>query len=260
MYLERLLTIVETIAANGPEAGLTVAEIAAVTGFPKASVYRQVHDLVEAGLLEPADRGRYSVGLRTRRLAGTLPIDQTVRRMATPLLKQAAQTHGATFFLSQLTGNTVEIVQAEVPDTGVSFLHPGIGARPLHACSCAKVIAAFSDSATLLDVMKRRLKSYTAHTKTEPGDLEREFQTIRDRGFGECVEELENGVCSVAAPVLTRVEPVVYSLGATGTTRVFSKSTRAHMGEVATDLCRTLAGLIDVTRKEGPLVTSVQAR
>ncbi len=245
MYLERLLTIVETVSVASADAGLSVAEIAEATKFPKASIYRQVHDLVEAGLLEPGDRGRYAIGLRTKRLAGREPFDQTVLRMATPLLKKAVQQHGATFFISHLTGDTVEIIHAEVPDTGVSFLHPGIGARPLHACSCAKVIAAFSNSDALLNAMKRRLRSYTTHTKTELGDLEREFQIIREHGFAECVEELENGVCSVAAPVVTDRNQIAYSLGATATTRVFSESMRERMGQVSSELCRELASMMD---------------
>ena len=35
---------------------------------------------------------------------------------------------------------------------------------------------------------------------TNVQDLEAEFETIRKRGFAECVEEIERGMCSVADP------------------------------------------------------------
>lgn len=242
MYLERLLSILETLSHAGTNSKVTVSEIVEATGFPKPSVYRQVGDLVDAGLLEPCEGGRYALGARTLRLSGMIPTDKTVRDVAAPLLRQAAKDHGASFFLSQLNGSVVEIVQVETPQTGVSFLHPGIGPRPLHACSCAKVIAAFSANNALHEAMQRRLKSYTSHTKTKLGDLELEFRDIRRNGFGECVEELENGVCSVAAPVVLPDGNVFYSLGATGTTRVLTQQVRLKIGKFVVDLCRTLQG------------------
>ena len=59
------------------------------------------------------------------------------------LTKQAANQYGSAFFLSRLRGKSVEIIHVETPETGVSYLHPGLGKRPLHACSCSKAVAAF---------------------------------------------------------------------------------------------------------------------
>lgn len=245
MYLERLLTLLEGLAASGPKSRMTVSELVAVTGYPKASVYRQVRDLVAVGLLEPSEHGRYAVGARVRQLAGVAPSSDAARDLARPLLKAAAHQHGATFFLSRLSGHAVEIIHAEVPNSGVSFLHPGLGPRPLHACSCAKAIAAFSDSESLLETMKLRLKAFTARTKTDPGDLESEFALIRQTGFAECVEELEDGVCSVAAPVMTSEGEIRFSLGATATTRVFTDAARRDIGAATRDLCIIMGGMID---------------
>ena len=49
--------------------------------------------------------------------------------------------------------------------------------------------------------MEGRLRAYTEFTLTNVNDLEAEFETIRKRGFAECVEEIERGLCSVAAPL-----------------------------------------------------------
>ena len=241
MYLERLITVLELVSQNGSG---TVADIAAASGFPKPSVYRHVNDLVAVGLLEPIQRGHYVVGTRLKRVAGNRFADSNVRQMAAPLLKRSAQAHGATFFISRLRQSSVDIFHAEVPSNGVSYLHPGLGSRPIHACSCSKAVAAFSDEPMLRHALRGRLKSYTEHTKTEIDDLEAEFAEIRARGYAECIEEIELGVSSVAAPVLQAGHGPELSLGATGTTRVFTTKKRSELGAVLKELCTTLASLM----------------
>ena len=50
----------------------------------------------------------------------------------------------------------------------ISYLHPGHGFRPLNACSCAKVIAAYASEDFQLKVIHSRLKSYTRNTRINP--------------------------------------------------------------------------------------------
>jgi DNA-binding IclR family transcriptional regulator len=65
MYLERLAMILEIVGQKGEA---TVADICAHSDIPKASAYRLVRDLVDAGLLDPVAGGRFAVGnLRYRR-------------------------------------------------------------------------------------------------------------------------------------------------------------------------------------------------
>jgi DNA-binding IclR family transcriptional regulator len=61
-------------------------------------------------------------------------------------------------------------------------------------------------------------------------DLEAEFATIRQRGFAECVEEIERGMCSVAAPLAPRGPGASLSIGATGSVRVFTAAYRQSLG------------------------------
>lgn len=247
MYLDRLLTVLEAVSQSGIA---SVADIAAATGYPKPSVYRHVNDLVTTGLLEPIEKGSYVIGTRLKRVAGSRFADDSIKQLAIPLLKQSAQEHGATFFISRLRQSSVDIIHAEVPNTGISYLHPGLGARPIHACSCSKAVAAFSDEPMLSRALSGRLKAYTEHTKTEFGDLKAEFAEIRVRGYAECIEEMELGVCSVAAPVLQAGHGTEFSLGATATTRVLTETKRVELGASLKHLCATLASLIEMSQNE----------
>ena len=187
MHLERLILILEIVGEKGEA---TVADICARSDLPKPTAYRLVQDLVGAGLLEPVARGRFAIGTRLKRITHGAESDRALLDLVAPALKQAADEHGVAFFLSRLRGQSVEIIHVETPETGVSYLHPGLGKRPLHACSCSKAIAAFSPDLVLSQDLEGRLRAYTEFTMTRISDLEMELDLIRRRGYAECVEEI----------------------------------------------------------------------
>lgn len=241
MHLERLILILEIVGQKGEA---TVAEICAHSDLPKPSAYRLVQDLVGVGLLEPVARGRFVIGTRLKGITRSDQSDRALVDLIAPTLKQAATEVGTAFFLSRLRGKAVEIIHVETPDTGVSYLHPGLGKRPLHACSCSKAVAAFSPDLFLTGEMEGRLRAYTEFTVTNVHDLQAEFETIRMRGFAECVEEIERGMCSVAAPLAPSGPGALMSIGATGSVRVFTPEFRATLGpritEIACELSNSL--------------------
>ncbi len=238
MHLERLTLILEVVGQKGTA---TVADICAHSDLPKPSAYRLVQDLVAVGLLEPVARGTFSIGLRLKKIAHSEQSDRALLEIIGPALKQAAGQYGSAFFLSRLRGKSVEIIHVETPETGVSYLHPGLGKRPLHACSCSKAVAAFSPDLFLTSEMEGRLRAYTEFTLTSVQDLEAEFETIRKRGFAECVEEIERGMCSVAAPLAPNGAGATMSIGATGSVRVFTAAFRAKLGPKITQIAREMS-------------------
>ena len=196
-----MITVLESVAAAGR--ALSGSDLHRVTGIPKPTCYRLLQTLAEHGLLDQGeDEGRFVLGKRYLRIAMMGQTDADLRLAAVPILKNAAIEMKEAFFLSRFRNDGVEIVHVETPeDPKIPFIHPGLGFRPLHACSCSKAIAAFSDEALQQKIFKRRLRAYTTQTKIKPAELAAEFEHIRQRGFAECVEEVELGISSVAAPV-----------------------------------------------------------
>ena len=253
MHLERLILILEIVGQKGEA---TVADICAHSDLPKPTAYRLVQDLVGAGLLEPAGRGRFALGTRLKRITQSDQSDRALLDIVAPTLKQAATDRGVAFFLSRLRGRSVEIIHVETPDTGVSYLHPGLGKRPLHACSCSKAVAAHAPELRLSGDLEGRLKAYTEFTLTRVEDLEAEFAVIRRRGYAECVEEIERGMCSVAAPLGRDGPGATVAVGATGSTRVFTPEVRDRIGPALAAIARDLAQTLgwrdgDGARKSG---------
>lgn len=227
MHLERLTSILEIVGQAGEA---TVSDICAKAALPKPTAYRLVQDLVGAGLLEPVAKGRFALGNRLKRIIRTDQSDRALLDVLGPVLRRAAAAKGVTLFVSRLRGRAVEIIHVETPDTGAAYLHPGLGRRPLHACSCSKVIAAFMPDLIEPNRLEGRLRAYTEFTLTRFEDLEAELDVIRSRGYAECVEEIERGMCSVATTLCNKGAGAAVSIGATGSLRVFTPEFRARIG------------------------------
>ena len=243
MYLTRLINILEVVAVAGKP--LSVKEISESTNFPRPSCYKLVHDLLQDALLIRDSGNRFVLGERLKQLVRMDQKDSNIRLIAKPLLEKSAEKFGSTFFLSRLRQRGVEIIYVETPKNDqLSFLHPGLGFRPLHACSCAKAIAAFSNEAFQLNIIRNRLKTYTRNTRTNPTMLRAEFKSIRAKGYAECIQEIDLGICSVAAPVFIQDLGVFLSLGATGSLRLFSGDFREKLGIYLIELSKELAHLL----------------
>lgn len=251
MHLDRLITVIETVATAGRP--ITTAELQQATGLPRPTCYRLLQTLAEHRLLdEPDPGGRYLIGERLVRIALLGQTDLDVRAAAAPALKEAAVDLGEAVFLSRFRDKAVEIVQVETPsDPTRSFVHPGLGFRPMHACSCSKAIAAFAEESFRDEILDGTLRAYTEHTKTSPDLLRDEFSDIRAKGYATCVEEIEMGVSSVAAPVRIGNIGVIYSVGATGPVRRFTPKRRDAIGMNLQGLAAKVSGAIQLYGASG---------
>ena len=152
MNLDRIITILETISHSGRS--ISATEIHKITNIPKPTCYRAVEQLLFHGLLDdPNDNGKYLVGEKLRTIAMAGMPDKDICLAISPLLQETAKKFDEAVFLSRFRNNGVEIIHVETPkDLTSSFVHPGLGFRPLHACSCSKAILAFSE-----DSFKRKI-------------------------------------------------------------------------------------------------------
>lgn len=240
MHLDRLTLILETIAIAGRP--VSAAEVQKASGLPKPTCYRHIQALKEHRLIaSPADDGKFVIGERLVRISLLGKSDIDLQRAAEPLLKSAAMQFNEPVFLARLRDRKVEIIHIDTPeDPGRAFIYPGLGERPLHACSCSKAIAAFADPAFQDDLVQGELKRFTEFTKTTEAALRAEFALIRERGFAECIEEIDTGVASVAAPISFGRAGAVFSVGAVGPIRRFCERQRVQVGSTLAELAKRL--------------------
>ncbi len=252
MHLDRMISVLEAVAVAGRP--LSASELQQATGLPRPTCYRLLQTLAEHRLLDLVDgESRYLIGDRLKRLAMLGQTDIDVCSTAAPTMKQAAIEFGEAVFLSRFRNKGVEIIHVETPeDPTRSFTHPGLGFRPMHACSCSKVIAAFAEEAFKEEIINGPMRLYTQHTKQDGDDLRREFGAIQMAGYAECVEEIEIGVSSVAAPIRVGNIGVTFSIGATGPVRRFTNERRAEIGTDLKQLANKVAAALQLYAASSP--------
>lgn len=252
MHLDRLVSILETVAIAGRS--ISAAELQKMTDLPRPTCYRLLHLLAKHGLLDdPLSNSRYLIGERLQRIALLGKTDAGVCGAVAPTLKDAAVEFGEAVFLSRFRKNGVGIIHVEIPsDPSLSYVHPGLGYRPMHACSCSKAIAAFADDEFRELILSGPMKPYTTHTRIKREALEKEFLNIQKCGFAECVQEIEVGVSSVAAPVIIEAVGALFSVGTIGPIRRFTARHRKSMGYKLIDLAKEVASSIQFNGNFSP--------
>ena len=253
MHLGRLISVLEAIAIAGRP--VSASELQQATGLPRPTCYRLLQTLTEHRLLDdPENSSRYLIGERLTRIALLGQSDVDVKSAAAPTLKDAAIEFGEAVFLSRFRNKGVEIIHVETPaDASRSYIHPGLGHRPMHACSCSKAIAAFAEDSFQEDILNGAMRAYTEHTKITRDALESEFAAIRQSGYAECVEEIEVGVSSVAAPIRIGNIGATFSVGATGPIRRFTEHYRKQIGKQLITVATKVSSAIQLHQNSQPV-------
>lgn len=192
---ERAVAVLDALAEGGE---LGTNEVARRLGLTPSTVSRQLGTLVAAGLVDrsPAN-GRYRLGIRIVHLANAVLARLDVREVARPHLVALVEASGETATLS-VPGDedaiTVDFVPGSHQVQPVSRLgRPSIA----HATSAGKVMLAFSGR----ELPTGPFRAYTPSTITDPLELAREIERVRERGYAEAAGEREPGLTAIAAPI-----------------------------------------------------------
>jgi DNA-binding IclR family transcriptional regulator len=146
------------------------------------------------------------------------------------LLKKLAEESGETATLEVPIDDSMLILD-EVMGRHFVGAAANVGTRwPIHATSTGKAIIAFDERG--MQRVGKRLVSLTSRTITKRDQLEEQLAEIRERGFAETVDELEEGFSGVAAAIRGSMGQVLGALSVCGPTQRLSKTRRADLGAI----------------------------
>lgn len=212
--VRRAISALEEVSDAG---SIGVSELGRRLGVHKATASRLVATLSERGLLERdplTDRFRLGFGLI--RLAGAAMAGLDIVRVAHPILEELAERTEETVNLGVLTGDAVVYVD-QVTGTRSIVAVSWVGRRtPLHCTSNGKVLLAFAEPAARERLLEAPLVAMTSRTITDRDVLQRQLQDVVRRGYAQTVEELEEGLNAVAAPVRQTGGEVIAALSVSG--------------------------------------------
>ncbi len=255
--LRRGVAILQALGGDGSlrSGGLRVTDLVAVVGREKSQVSRTLKTLAELGLVE-RDAGalRYRLGWRLYALAARAG-DQRLLDEAAPRLHRLVAEVGERAHLSVLKGDEVLTLLSESSPHSVQAA--GWTGRTV-PCWCTS-----SGRALLLDHDLDALRVLLAGARLggrgpdAPSTVDALFERIRmarERGVAVVVDEYEEGLVGVAAPVRDFRGRLVAALNVSGPKFRLGPNVHAAAGVVrgaAADLSASLGGTRGTSSGDG---------
>ncbi|MBV0923858.1 IclR family transcriptional regulator [Halomicroarcula limicola] len=209
-------TLFDVVQFVKEEEGTTLPEMAAELDYAKSTIHRHLRTLEHLGYVVERDDG-YRVGLRFLDIGVTARNSYCGYKLVRDKVEEIASETGerAQFFVEE-HGEAVYLARS----VGTHAVHtdPGIGSRiPLYAASAGKAILAELPESELFEMVELMdFEPMTEHTITDPDELLRELDEIRDRGYAFNRNESLQGTHAVGVAICDSNDDVIGGLSVTG--------------------------------------------
>ena len=216
----KALEVLDAVAAF--ERPVRFGELLEQSPYPKATLYRFLQTLTNQRMLTYDSRdGTYAVGVRLMRLAHVAWRTASLAPIAKPFMTHLADQTQEAVHLAQLDhGQVIFVDKIKAPHPVETLARVGQIA-PASCTGVGKAILAFLGHRRLeLALGQQSFYAYTARTHRSVETLLPELETIRQTGVAYDREEHQDGIISIAAPVLSTNGRVIGAISiATSTER-----------------------------------------
>jgi DNA-binding IclR family transcriptional regulator len=197
----KAISLLEHFTLKEPEIGLS--DLARKSGLDKATARRLLVALAEHRLIEQEPQSRrYRLGAGLSRLARMRDAHLPFVRVAAPLVRELAQETGETVHLSEFSAGALLTVHVEL-SAKANRVSVDVGQiLPLHGTASGIAFLAFSRPETVEAFLDKPLAAFTPHTMTSRDRLMDALRLAAARGYSRSAQGYEEGVHSVAAPIL----------------------------------------------------------
>ncbi len=212
--VDRAVTILKMLADDEE---LTVSEVAERLQVHVSTASRLVSGLRAHDLVERSEAtGSLRLGVGLLRLAGVMVSRLDIATFSQPVCDALAARVGETTNVAILDEDAaINVCQAQGP--GTVALQNWVGQRTtLHSTSSGKVLLAYLPERRRANLLAGDLEQYTTRTHVDAEALEGELSIVRRRGWAHALEELEEGLNAVAAPIRDHAGAVVAALSVAG--------------------------------------------
>ena len=194
----RLFALLEVIASK--DQFFSLQELSEETQLPKPTLHRMLQQLETAGLLQRSVDGRhYGTGVRLRRLAEKLLLNDVSHGARHAVLRHLVEEVGESCNLTALSGS--EVIYLDRVETAAPlrfYLQPG-SRVPVHCSASGKIfLSEMTHSQRQRLLAHAPLEAFTPKTLTQMDQLEQEIKQIKRQGFALDNEEFLPGLLCVA--------------------------------------------------------------
>ncbi len=227
---------------------LSMPEIIAALGLPRATVHDLVSTLVGRDLLAPVpdQPHRYRLGLRLFQLGSTYAERLDLPRESADVAREVAARCGETVHVAVLEGSDVVYI-AKVDSTHPVRMVSAVARRlPAHCTAVGKMLVSGLPDAEFASRFPpgTALPAMTEHSITSTDALAAAVKEIRDQDLAhEHCESNESVVC-VAAPVRDRTRTMVAAMSISVPTVRWTGELEQRWAEMVTEGATRLSGLL----------------
>ncbi|HZF44893.1 MAG TPA: IclR family transcriptional regulator C-terminal domain-containing protein [Sphingomonadaceae bacterium] len=208
--LARGLAVLRCFAQQ--ERPMTIAQASRMTGFSRPAVRRCLHTLVRLGYAK-RDGASYALRPKVMSLGYAYLSSTPLAVRAQPLLDSLRDELGESCSLGVMENDEVYyIARAEI--SRIMSIALRVGSRlPLYATSMGRVLlAGMGAGARAAYFARTDLVALTEYTETRPNRLQAICAKVAEDGFAIVDQELEQGLRSVAVPVLSADRRVIAAI------------------------------------------------
>lgn len=250
----RAIKVLRHIAAGHSVSNHTQA--ARTIGINRTTLLRLLHTLEAEGFIERVGTSPdYVLGTGLIALAAQKIFSLDVAQVASPVLDRLAERLGLASHLGVLEGRDVLYVLRVAPNMHL-ISNVRVGTRlPAHATTMGHAILAHMPDADVAALYRgQSLRAYTAQTATSLDALRRRLARVRADGIAESRSSFENGIGSIAAPVLDHTGKVVAAINVSGPEHAFAQPGRhaliaQSVREGAAEISNRLGYIVPPARK-----------
>jgi DNA-binding IclR family transcriptional regulator len=230
---------------NHERRSLSGAQLAKLAQLPRASVFRMLHTLEQAGYVERlGEQGAhpsYRLGVAVLRLGFAYLNSMELTEQGRPVIESLSDACGHSAHVVVRDGREVVVV-AKALGRLATFHAIAVGARlPAHATVLGRVLMA---DLSLLDIEQlyanHPMKVFTSFTPDSPLALKSAIDEAVQAGFAVSQGGFEAGISTVAAPVFNEEKRVCAAISATVLSSRIAPEKLPELIEQVREAARTL--------------------
>lgn len=222
-----------------------ISDLARTCGLDKGNTSRLLSALLEVGLVEKEERGdAYGLGPGLVELGMAALRQFDLRERALPVLKALAQQTGETVHLAVPSGAEV-IYLAKVESPGAIQMRSKVGDRmPIHSTGLGKALMPALEASALARILAVSIEPRTPNTVVDPEAVRREMRVTQQRGFAMDMEENEEGVRCVAAPIFDHEDRAIAAVSIAGPLFRMDAERMSELGREVADSAAEISTLM----------------
>lgn len=242
--VDRAISVLELLARAGWSG---VTDIAAALGVHKSTAWRLVATLEARGLVaQHEDTGKYHLGFGLVHLARAVTVGFDLKRRARPMAERLADQTAETVVVAVLDGDGVVNIDQIIPHSGVVSMS-WMGRRtPLHCSANGKALFAFLPEDQRAAFLAAPHEHFTPHTVIDRDELAAQLADVRRDGYAAALEELEEGLNAVAAPIMAADGELLGALSISAPAWRMPADRVPELGKLAVDAAHEIGGYADM--------------